>query len=81
MYEHVRDLYDNIIVRLLRQGWEGPKGSRRISRYNHSLIFNGDNIIGDESNNVGIKPFKQTNDGVKPNNQTTDKVKPNNQIH
>jgi len=25
MYEHVRDLYDNMIVRLLRRDWAGPK--------------------------------------------------------
>jgi len=33
MYELVQDLYDNKIVRLLRQGWAGPKGSGPISLY------------------------------------------------
>jgi len=35
------------------------------SEYKHSTIFFGDNITGDESNTVGVNPFKQTTDGVK----------------
>jgi len=51
-------------------------GGGLTSQCKHSAIFFGDNITGNESNTVGVNPFKQTIDGVKPFKQTNDGVKP-----
>jgi len=51
-------------------------GDGSASHYKHSIIFIGDNITGNESNTVGVNPFKQTTNGVKPFKQTIDGVKP-----
>jgi hypothetical protein len=51
-------------------------GGGQTLQYKHSAIFFGDNITRDESNTVGVNPFKQTIDGVNPYNQTIGGVKP-----
>jgi len=35
MYEHVRDLNDNMIVRLLRRDWVGPK-KKKVARHRNT---------------------------------------------
>jgi hypothetical protein len=66
----------------MKQNRTGKMGDGQTTQYKHSTIFFGDNITGDESNNVGVKPadgvnpFKQTTDGVKPYNHTIGEVKP-----
>ena len=76
MYEHVWDLYDNIFVRPVRQGWTGPKESGPTSQHKHSTIFNEDNITRDDLKYSQNKVQHQTTDGVKPKFKPTDGVNP-----
>jgi hypothetical protein len=52
----------------MKQNRTGKMGDEPTTQYKHSTIFFGDNITGDESNTVGVKPA----DGVNPFKQTTD---------
>jgi len=63
MNVYVWDSYDSITVRLLRRTWAGAK-SGPTSQYKYLVTLNGDNITGEDTNIVGMKPFNQNAVGV-----------------
>ena len=64
MYEHVRDLYDNMIVRLLRRDCAGPKKEVARHRNTHTRQSSmGITLLEMSQNTVGVNPFKQTTRG------------------
>ena len=76
MYEYMHETCMTV-YNLMKQDWTSKTEDGPTSQYKHSIIFIGDNITGDESNTVGVNPFKQAIDGVKHFKQTTNGVKPN----